>query len=294
MTPERRIIETRTAVRNTPIKPREWEALLDLDDTEAVEVDGGELALVTRDGQLHLMFAFDTNEVMKAAFNPMWAALKPRLKQFKAYPYTRFDLVAFPVREWIDHMLDEADFLPVGVWIEMEQRAAAEVAPPEAPDGMRIRRATEADGDRIAAIEADAYGEYSDGAVVTAARLADAPWTGVIEEDGEVVAYAINAAVEGTSGRTLSLGVAEEARGQGLGRVMLQAATYQLAAAGARRVNVVAWPDVPGSVETARAIGFRPGMSGTEFRRSLDEQANQARRHSRHVEGMKVRFGEWR
>lgn len=294
MTQERRIIETRTAVRNTPVKRREWEALLDLDDTEAVEVDGGEMALVVRDGQLHLMFAFDTNELMKAAFNPMWAALKPRLNRFKAYPYTRFDLVAFPVREWIDHMLDEADFLPVGVWIEMEHRAAAEVEPPEAPEGLRIRRATEADRARIGAIEAEAYGEYSDGEVVTTARLAAAPWCGVIEEDGDVVAYAINSAVDGASGRTLSLGVAEEARGRGLGQVMLQAATYQLASAGARRVSVIARPDIPRSVETARAVGYRPGTSGAEFRRSMNEKANQERRRDRHVNGMKVRFGEWR
>ena len=49
------MIETRTAVRNVPMKPRDWEALLDRDDTEAVEVDGGEMALVMRDSQLRLL-----------------------------------------------------------------------------------------------------------------------------------------------------------------------------------------------------------------------------------------------
>lgn len=294
MTQDRRIIETRAAVRNTPVKPRDWEDILDDDGTEAVEVDGGEMALTVRDGQLHLMFAFDSNEVMKAAFNPMWAALQPKLKRFKAYRYCRFDLVAFPVREWIDHMLDEADFLLQGGWTEMEHRDPADITPPEPPAGVTIRRATPADLDRILEIEVASYGAFSDGAEVTTARFEAAPWTGVFEEDDEVVAYAINAEVEGGVGRTLSLGVAPEARGRGLGSTMLQAAAYQLAATGGRRLVATARPDVPGSIDAARRLGYRPGHSGTEFRRSLDERANKARRQQRHVQGMKVRFGEWR
>ncbi|MEZ4554803.1 MAG: N-acetyltransferase family protein [Dehalococcoidia bacterium] len=294
MTQDRRIIETRAAVRNTPLKPRDWESILDDDDTEAVEVDGGEMALVVRGGQLHLMFAFDSNEVMKAAFNPMWTALKPKLKRFKSYQYCRFDLVAFPVREWIDHMLDEADFLLQGGWTEMEHRDPADIAPPEPPAGIRIRRAAADDLPRILEIEAASYGPFSDGPEVTAARFEAAPWTGVLDEDGEVVAYAINAAVDGNLGRTLSLGVAPEARGEQLGSTMLQAAAYQLAATGARRLAATARPDVPGSIDAARRVGYRPGHSGTEFRRSLDERANKERREQRHIQGMKVRFGDWR
>lgn len=291
MTRER--IETRTAVRNTPMKSREWEALLDLDDTEAVEVDGGEMAFVMRDGQLHLMFSFETNEVMKAAFNPMWAALRPQLQQYEV-PYLRFDLVSFPVREWIDHMLDEADFLPFAPWIEMEHRETADLVPPEAPDGVTIRKATSGDTARILEIEAAGYESHSDGTEVTRARLDSAAWAGVLEEDGQVVAYAMNTAVEDGAGRILSVAVAPEAQGAGLGQVILQAAAYQLAASGARYITVLARPDIPRSIETARAVGFRAGRSGTEFRRSLDEEANRARREDRHVDGMKVRFGDWR
>lgn len=294
MTQDRRIIKTRAAVRNTPVKPRDWEAILDDDATEAVEVDGGEMALTVRDGQLHLMFAFDSNEVMKAAFNPMWAALKPKLKRYRSYEYCRFDLVAFPVREWIDHMLDEADFLLQGGWTEMEHRDPGDLTPPEPPAGVTIRRATPADLPRILEIEAGSYGPFSDGPEVTSARFEAAPWTGVLVDDAQVIAYAINAPVEGAVGRTLSLGVASEARGGQLGSTMLQAAAFQLAATGARRAVAVARPDVPGSVDTARRLGYRPAHSGTEFRRSLDERANKERRDQRHIQGMKVRFGEWR
>jgi len=293
VTQERRVLEQRVAVRNAPMNARDWEAVLDLDDTEAVEVDGGEMALVRRDGQLHLMFAFDSNEVMKAAFNPMWDALKPRLEQYDT-PYLRCDLVSFPVREWIDHMLDEADFVPFAAWIEMEHRSPADITPPEAPPDVTIRKATPDDYGRISEIEADAYGAYSDGAQVTRERLESAPWVGVLEADGDVIAYAINAAPADGIGRVLSVAVAPEAWGGGLGQVILQAAAYQLAAAGARRVLALSRPDIPRSIETARAVGFRAGRSGSEFRRSLDEEANRARRQERHVQGMKVRFGDWR
>ncbi len=293
MTGERRVLEARTAVRNVPIKPREWERLLDLDDTEAVEVDGGEMAFVLRDGQLHLMFAFDSNEIMKAAFNPMWAALKPKLRRYQV-PYLRLDLVSFPVREWIDHMLDEADFLPFAEWIDMEHREPSDVLPPEAPAGIVIRKAAAKDAPRILEIESEAYDEYSDSPEVMRTRLDGALWSGVLEEDGTVVAYAVNAEPEDGIGRILSAAVAPEARGRGLGRVIVQTAAYQLAASGSRQLAVLARPDIPHSIETARAVGFRPGRSGTEFRRLLDEKANAARRKQRHVEGMKVRFGEWR
>lgn len=256
MTQDRRIIETRAAVRNTPVKPRDWEAILDDDDTEAVEVDGGEMALTVRDGQLHLMFAFDSTEVMKAAFNPMWAALQPKLKRYKAYQYCRFDLVAFPVREWIDHMLDEADFLLQGGWTEMEHRDPADITPPEPPAGVTIRRAAPTDLDRILEIEAASYGAFSDGPEVTTARFEAAPWTGVLEDDGEVVAYAINAAVEGGIGRTLSLGVAPEARGRGLGKPLYVALLDELAARGFHSVVAgITLPNDP-SIKLHEQLGF--------------------------------------
>jgi ribosomal protein S18 acetylase RimI-like enzyme len=291
---ERRILQTQSAVvRNVPMRPRDWQRLLDLDDTEAVEVDGGEMALVMQDGQLHLLFSFETNEVMKAAFNPMWAALQPQLQQYPV-PYVKFDLVSFPMRAWIDQMLDEADFLPFAEWIDMEHLELGDVRPPEAPGGVKIRRATAKDHARILAIEQEAYGDHADGPEAMRPRLKSAGWVGVLEEGGEVVGYAVNAEPEDGVGRILSAAVASEARGRGLGQVIVGAAAYQLASRDARQALVRARPDIPRSVETARAVGFRAGRSGVELRRSLDEAANAARREQRHIDGMKVRFGNWR
>ncbi len=290
-----RRIEQRDFVRNIPTRDRDWEALLDADATEAVETDGGEMALVRLDGQLQLRFSFTDRELMKAAFNPMWSALHPHLAS-SGVDYVRFDLVSFPVREWIDPMLDEAGFSPFGEWLECERRDLTDVAPPELPAGVRLRRATaaEADIERIVAIEAEAYGALADGERATRARLAAAGWAGVLEAGDAIVGYAINEPPVGNSGLVQSLGVAESARGHAYGRLLLEAAAYQLAAAGARRALVRARPDIRHSAETAVAAGFRPGRSAVEFRRTLDEAAIEERLRNRQVQGMKVRFGEWR
>lgn len=290
-----RRMETRDFVRNIPTRDRDWEALLDADETEAVETDGGEMALVRLDGQLQLRFSFTDRELMKAAFNPMWGALHPHLASF-GVDYVRFDLISFPVREWIDPMLDEAGFLPFGEWLEFERRDLADVTPPEFPAGVRLRRATAADADiaAVVAIEAEAYGRFADGERATRARLATAGWAGVLEAGGEIVGYAINEHPAGAGALVQSLGVAASARGNGYGRLLLEAAAYQLAAAGARRAFVRARPDIRRSAETATAAGFRPARSAVEFRRTLDEAAIEERLRNRQVQGMKVRFGEWR
>lgn len=294
MTQPRELQQFDAAIRNAPIRPREWQRVLDLPDTEAVEVDGGEMALVMQDGQLHLMFAFESNELLQTAFNPMWESLKEKLT---SYPvgYVKLDLVAFTVREWLDPMLDMHGFLPAPEWMDLEHRSLSEVVPPEVPAGLSIRRATPADFDRIVAIEADAYGEAADGPEATRARLAAAAWVGVLVEGDQVVGYAINTAPDGPQqiGRVVSCAIDPDAWGRKLGAVMLQAATYQLASAGAKQAIVRGRPDVPRSLPTAIACGYRPGRSGFELRRTLDEAAIAERLAQRAHDGVKVRFGRW-
>ena len=113
----------------------------------------------------------------------------------------------------------------------------------------------------------------------------------MLVEGDEVIGYAINDAPENGIGRVVSCAIAAEAWGRELGKVMLGAATYQLASAEARQAVVRARPDVPRSLPTAVAVGYRPGRSGFELRRTLDDEAIARRLEERRVAGVKVRFG---
>jgi hypothetical protein len=61
----------------------------------------------------------------------------------------------------------------------------------------------------------------------------------------------------------------------------------------ARQAVVRARPDVPRSLPTAVAVGYRPGRSGFELRRTLDDDAIARRLEERKIAGVKVRFGRW-
>ena len=294
MTQERRAIQQfDVGVRNAPLRPREWERLLALEDSQALRTEGADVALVVQDGQLHLMFAFESQDVLMVAFNPMWNAIADSLADYPV-PYVKLDLVSFTNREWLDPMLDAAGFLAFPEWMDLEHRGLAELATPTVPDGLSIRRATEADFDRIVAIEADAYYDCSDGEPATRARLETASWVGVLVQNDAIIGYAINMAADAQgTGRVISCAIDSEQWGRQFGQVMLNAATYQLAATGAKQATVRARPDVPRSVPTAIACGYRPGRSGYELRRTLDEQAIADRLEERRVAGVKVRFGRW-
>ena len=58
MTSDRSAVDAAPRLRNTPIRPREWEELLNRDDVTSVSLEDNELALVPRNGQLCLYFAF--------------------------------------------------------------------------------------------------------------------------------------------------------------------------------------------------------------------------------------------
>ena len=144
-------------------------------------------------------------------------------------------------------------------------------------------------------IEADSYGECADRPEVTRARLESALWIGVLEEAGQVVAYAIGA-LEGNLGRTLSAAVTPEASAGvvGLGAIIVQAGAYQLAAAGARQLTVLARPDIRGLSRRRVLSDSAQAAAAANFDAHSNERSNAARRRQRHVDGMKVRFGEWR
>lgn len=288
----------RPSLRNTPLRPREWDELLERDDVTSVRLDEGEMALVPRDGQLFLHFAFLGEEEGRQHFAELFNALEDDIEE-EGWPYTRVDLVEMMNRIWIEPLLNDADFRQHGEWMEMERRELREDMPaPEIPEGYRMRRATEADHDAIVAIETAAYGDDTHGEEAARIRLQQAAWAGVLERsddaDGAVVGYAINGAAQRNVGRILSLAVDPESWGNGLGRVLIEAAAYQIASQGAARALVELNPLVGASIRAARDAGFRPGRRGIEWRRPTDPAVRASIRETERHTGVKARFGEWR
>jgi len=293
MTPQRRTIHGHSLVANVPLPPAERAALLNDSDSMVVETEGGEMALAVERGQLRLHYAFDTNERMKLAYWPLWRPLHAELTAY-GQPYVAIDLVQIPNRRWIEPLLEESDFERFGEWMDMEQIEVRELLPPEFPEGTRMRKATRADHRRIIAVASEAYEDYAAGDYAVKTWLASANWIGVLEQDGKVVAYAITGNIEDGIGRILSCGVAPEAWGQSLGRLVLQAAAYQIAHQGARKAVIRVYPASPRAMETATSVGFVPGQRGIEWRRLVDETEIARRKDERRLAGMKVRFGKWR
>ncbi len=283
-----------STIRNTPMTQRDWSDLLDGEDVAAIESDAGGMVLALEDGQVNLHYGFSDLEELRVDFVPMWQELHSELESFDA-DYVRIDLIQLPDRTWIEPLLTDISFQPNGEWMEMViTEADPNMPPPEFPDGVAMRRGGPDDADRIVEIESEGYGDFSDGEAATRIRVEQAGWIGILEEDGEAVAYAINDDIESARGRVLSAAVDPDAWGKGYGELMLAAATYQLVASEARSVSVVVRPEVGQAVRATQALGYRPGLRGIEWRRTTDEAEIEARIADLKERGVKARFGNWR
>lgn len=293
MSPPRTLGRATNRLRNAPISDEEWAQLLESDDIDVAQAEGGEMLLVRRDGQLQLLFAFDDNAAQKRAFGPLFEALRDDIPEWGT-DYVAAHLVSVSSRRWIDPLLAEADFLPHGEWIDMVHQAVTELSPPEIPAGLTMRRGTAADHDAIVVIEAAAYEQWSDGEDAIREHVESAGWVGVLTDGDRVIAYAVNTAAENGRGRTLSAAVEPDRQGDALGAIILGAAGYQLGASGALEAVVRVRPDIPAGPRTAANLGYEVDRRGREYRRPTDESVIEARREQLRVQGMKVRFGDWR
>ena len=295
MTTEREELEeAQPRLRNTPLRPRAWRELLESDEVASIQTETGALLLAMQDGQLNLHYAFAGQEGMRREFVSLFEDLSPEIDSFDA-DYVRIDLVQLPDRNWIEPLLREVDFRDFGEWMEMvHDNLDPDAPPPEFPPDIAMRRGGPDDSDRIVEIESNAYGDFSDGEAATRQRLEEAAWIGVLERDGEPVAYAINGRVERAEGRILSAAVDPEAWGNGFGRLVIAAAVYQLTASEARSAAVRVRPELPQALKATQAVGFSAGTRGIEWRRPADEETIAEQRQRDRVGGVKARFGDWR
>ena len=285
--------------RNAPLEPEAWQALCAHDDSTVVEAGDAEAALVLEDGRLRLYLGFASVEALKRAFPPMWELLRPELAVYEQDAVC-CDLVAMPNRRWAQELLEEADFVLSGEWVELEHHDLRSVAPPDFDPDLSMRRSEPDDAARILEIAgaiAEQVGAFASGARARDLDLSTVGWGGVLVRDGRVVAFALNSDAErgGGIGRVLAHGADPEAEDhEALASQVLAAATYQLASQGARLARVRASFEEGAAIAAAREAGYDPGTRGIEFLRPNDEDEIARRRHQKHVDGMKVRFGSWR
>ncbi len=294
MNQQHRVIEPASpfSLRNMPVRPRAWQALVDTEGATHVSNEDGEMLLVPEQGQLRLYWAFVDIEAMRLSFADMFAAIRDDIRADRA-DYVAMDLVGLPDRDWLNPLLREVDLEFFAEWMEMTQPDLSTLAVPEFPDGAKMRRAQDADVERMRAIYEEAYGRLADGEGAFDAMVADAEWGGVLEADGEIVGFALNGGVERGEGRVLTVAVAG-GRWVDLGKSLLQAAAYQLGSREALQATIKVRPDITQTLRMCSDLGFRHARAGVEYRRDVDEAAIAAARDARRIAGVKARFGNWR
>lgn len=293
---ERRRIEQETTFtfRNAPLRPRARRALLDAPGTVHLQVDEGELILAQERGQQRLYWGFTGIEAMRRDFPEMWQAAKEDLTP-ESCDYISMDLAGLPSRDWLEPLLQDADFAMFAEWMEMAHPALDADTVPEIPDGLTMRKGEASDVDRLREIWTESHGDYVDGPRTWDWILDEAAWVGILENaDKDIVAFAINGEVERNEGTVLAAAVAPEAFGNGYGQVILGAATYQLATKDAVKANIRVRPDIRNALRTCSDLGYRHVVAGVEYRRSLDEALIAERREERRRTGVKARYGGWR
>ena len=251
------------------------------------------MLLAPDQGQQRLHWAYSDIEEMRTLFPEHWAELRKYITADET-DYVVMDLISVVNRDWFDPLLKDADFVFFAEWMDMAQPALDATTVPEFPAGVSMRRAADGDIDRLREIWRAAYGEVVDGDRTFDAMVEEAGWAGVLEANGEIAGFALNSNVERAEGRILTAAVAPEHWGNGYGKLVLAAATYQLASKEASRATIRVRPDIKQSLRVCSELGFRHLRSGIEFRRSIDEQAITAKREARRIGGVKARFGDWR
>ncbi len=280
-------------MRNTPMSARDWAELVEQPGATSISADVGDLALVRQQGELALYWQFVDLDSMRLHFQPMFDELREEIAEADV-DFVTMDLVQVRERDWLKPLLDDATFDFFAEWLDMTHPGLDPEAIPEFPEGVEMRRAGDDDVERMFEIWNGAYGELSRAAGTFDYYLDEHSWAGVLERDGEIVGFAINGQVKAAEGPVLEVAVAPEHWGNGYGKLLLEAATFQLTTQDARRATIRVRPDIKQSLRACADAGFRPGTGGLEYRRPTDEELIAQRFEEKRKAGVKARFGGWR
>tara|TARA_Y100000590_G_scaffold444079_2_gene574373 strand:+ start:69 stop:944 length:876 start_codon:yes stop_codon:yes gene_type:complete len=281
-------------IRNTPKSQNEWKKLIDSEGVTSIEADFAQMAIVQEKGQLTVHWAFEDINVMREHFLPMFEELKPEIADADV-EFIALDLVQFQNRDWIQPLLTDANFYFFAEWMNMEHPGLDPEIIPEFPDKVNMRHATDDDVEKMYSIWTESYGELTVSPATFDYYLERQSWIGVLEQDNEMIGFAINGPVVAGAGEIFEVAVDSRFDDEGYKSLLLSAAVYQLTTQGARRASIKVRPDIKNALRTCADQGFRPVVGGLEYRRSTDEKYNLAKQKERSsASGVKARFGDWR
>ena len=280
-------------IRNTPMSRRAWETLVESPGATLISAEVGDLALVPQNGEIALYWQFENLNSMRQHFQPMFEQLREEIADADV-DFITMDLIQVRERDWLRPLLKDVSFEFFAEWLDMSHPGLDPEAIPDIPDGLTMRPATDDDVERMFDIWTSAYGELAHGAGTFDHYLDEHSWTGVLEQGDQIVGFAINGPVRAAEGQILEVAVAPESWGNGYGKLLLEAAAYQLTTQDARRASIRVRPDIKASLRICSGAGFRPGQGGLEYRRTTDEELIAERFDAKRKAGVKARFGGWR
>jgi hypothetical protein len=181
-------------------------------------------------------------------------------------------------------------------WVEMQWIAVPEQDEPAdaIEGGYKVREATDADRDAIAALDGEASGQPPLTPAGVAGIYEDARWLRVIEDgSGAIVGYLSLRTEPGGWGvidqAALKPDLAESLRGP-----VFRWACAFLRSNGSRRIRRRIYTSNATELALVRDMGFTPGDAGFDYTRPVDPDEVKSKIEERMSHGTYIRYGNWR
>jgi mycothiol synthase len=164
------------------------------------------------------------------------------------------------------------------LWV-MRRPSAVPLPPEDAPPGVTIRDFGEADAEALLAVNAAAFAAHPEQGSMSATDLAERmaePWFDpaglllAIGPDGELLGFHWTKRHDEDNGEVYVVGVAPEAHGRGLGRLLTVAGLHHLASRGVAEVHLYVESDNTAALRLYSGLGFNhaPADTHVQYRRS--------------------------
>jgi mycothiol synthase len=164
------------------------------------------------------------------------------------------------------------------LWV-MRRPAAVPLPPEDAPSGVTIRDFGEADAEALLAVNAAAFAAHPEQGSMSATDLAERmaePWFDpaglllAVGPDGELLGFHWTKRHDEDNGEVYVVGVAPEAHGRGLGRLLTVAGLHHLASRGVAEVHLYVESDNTPALRLYSGLGFTHAPTDThvQYRRS--------------------------